>query len=75
MLKQYGFSTYCIRTGFLVKAWPQKPIWAFARRLDELANEVKVDTEVKWLGFGTVQLFIFEIGSYQVALAGLELII
>lgn len=45
------------------------------KETDELANEVKVNTEVKGLGFGTVQLFVFEIGSYQVALAGLELII
>lgn len=45
------------------------------KETDELANEVKADREVKGLGFGTVQLFGFEIGSYQVALAGLELII
>lgn len=45
------------------------------KETDELANKVKADTEVKGLGFGTVQLFVFEIGSHQVVLTGLELII
>lgn len=47
---------------------------ACKKETDEIAKEVEVDTEVKGLGFGTVQLFVFEIGSHQVALAILELI-
>lgn len=48
---------------------------ACKKETDKIAKGVKVDAEVKGLGFGTVQLFVFEIGSHQIALAGLELII